>query len=259
MKRNNLFAVAIAGLVFSTLASAAGQNSTNYAIPKDTINAGVGDMASTNFRLSSSVGDAVAGGQITSVSFRLSNGFRAQISASPAALNLLSVVSQKIHGSATYKLTIDHHQAITGAVTVEPRAIGGGHTLVFHFDSTVGSVTPAATALNNMISVGTATAAVDPNGDVVVTLTNVADNKRLTVTINGLNGSGTATASMGFLVGDVNNDRVVSSKDVSAMKARTGQTTDISNFVFDLNATGVINASDVSGVKARANSVPLPQ
>ncbi|MBL0121877.1 MAG: hypothetical protein IPP88_03830 [Betaproteobacteria bacterium] len=179
-------------------------------------------MASANYRLASSVGDAVATGTITSLSFRLSNGFRAEISASPAVLNLLSVVSQKIHGSTTYKLTIDQNQVITGPVTVEPRAIGGGHSLVFHFDNTVTSVNAAATALNNAISMGNASAAV-VGGDVVVTLTNVADNKRLTVTINGLNGSGTAAASMGFLVGDVNNDRVVSSKDVSAMKARAGQ------------------------------------
>ena len=110
-----------------------------------------------------------------------------------------------------------------------------------------------------MISVGTATAAVDGNGDVVVTLTNVADNKRLTVTINGLNGSGTAAASMGFLVGDVNNDRVVSAKDIAAVKARSGQATGNSNFVFDLNATGNVTAADVSGVKARATNVPLPQ
>lgn len=257
MKRNVLFAVGIAGFVFSTLSWAAGQTSTNYAIPRDTINNGTADMASASYRLSASVGDAVATGTITSLSFRLSNGFRAEINASPAVLNLLSVVSQKIHGATTYKLTIDHNQVITGPVTVEPRAIGTGHSLVFHFDNTVTSV-GAATALNNLITVGTATAAV-VGGDVVVTLTNVADNKRLTVTINGLNGSGTAAASMGFLVGDVNNDRVVSSKDVSAVKARAGQATNNANFVFDLNATGVVTASDVAAVKARATGVPLPQ
>ncbi len=256
---NNLTRITLAGacLLAGTFTWAAGQTSANYAIPRDTINNGTADMASANYRLASSVGDAVATGTITSLSFRLSNGFRAEISASPAVLNLLSVVSQKIHGSTTYKLTIDQNQVITGPVTVEPRAIGGGHSLVFHFDNTVTSV-GAATALNNAISMGNASAAV-VGGDVVVTLTNVADNKRLTVTINGLNGSGTAAASMGFLVGDVNNDRVVSSKDVSAMKARAGQAADNSNFVFDLNATGVVTASDVAAVKARATSVPLPQ
>ncbi len=256
----DLTKIALAGtcLAISGLAGAAGQSSTNYAIPRDTINAGVADMASTNFRLAASVGDAVSTGAITSLSFRLSNGFRAEINASPAVLNLLSVVSQKIHGATTYQLTIDHHQVITGPVTVEPRAIGGGHSLVFHFDNTVTSVNAAATALNNAISMGNATAAV-VSGDVVVTLTNVADGKRLTVTISGLNGSGTATASMGFLVGDVNSDRVVSSNDVTAVKTRSGQATGNSNFVFDLNTTGSVTASDVSAVKARATNVPLPQ
>lgn len=258
MKTLTKIAFAGACVFSSAFTWAAGQTSTNYAIPRDTINNGTADMASANFRLASSVGDAVATGTITSLSFRLSNGFRAEINASPAVLNLLSVVSQKIHGATTYKLTIDHNQVITGPVTVEPRAIGTGHSLVFHFDSTVTSVNAAATALNNAISMGNASAAV-VGGDVVVTLTNVGDNKRLTVTINGLNGSGTASASMGFLVGDVNNDRVVSSKDISAGKARAGQATNNANFVFDLNATGVVTASDVAAVKARATSVPLPQ
>ena len=65
-------------MMATVLACAAGQSSTNYAIPKDTINAGVASMSSTNFVLSSSLGDAVAGGTITSVNFKLSGGFRAQ-------------------------------------------------------------------------------------------------------------------------------------------------------------------------------------
>ena len=50
---------AVTGLAISTATLAAGQSSTNYAIPRDVINNGVADMSSTNFRLSSSVGDAV--------------------------------------------------------------------------------------------------------------------------------------------------------------------------------------------------------
>ncbi len=253
---NAVTACSVAGLLICGSAHADPKSSANFAITRDTLNNGVGDMASANFRLVASVGDATATGVISSVSFRLSNGFRAQINASLAALNLLSVVSQKIHGSTTYSLTIDHQQPISGLVTVEPRAIGGGHSLVFHFDNAVTAVNPAATALNNAISQGTASAAV-VNGDVVVTLTNVADNKRMTITISGLNGSGTAAASMGFLVGDVNNNRTVSSSDVSAVKTRAGQPTDNTNFVFDLNATGVISAADVAAVKARATNTPL--
>ncbi len=255
-----LVTLAAAGQLLCSQAYADPKSSANFAITRDALNNGVGDMASANFRLAAAVGDAVSTGVISSLGFRLGNGVLAQVNASSAALNLLSVVSQKIHGSTTYSLTIDHQQPISGLVTVEPRAIGAGHTLVFHFDNAVTSVNPAATALNNAISMGTATAAV-VNGDVVVTLTNVADNRRLTLTISGLNGnnsgSGSAAASMGFMLGDVNNDRRVNAADISATKARAGRAPSAGNFVFDLNATGVVTAADIATVKARATGAPL--
>ena len=249
------FALGCACIAMSTLTFAAGQTSANFAIPRDTINAGVANMSSANFSLASSVGDAVAGGTIASVSFRLSSGFQATVNVSPAVLNLLSVVSSKIHGTTPFSLNIDFGQPLNGNITVEPRMIGSGHTLVFRFDSAVTSVTTAATALDTFFnSAGSATAAV-LNGDVVVTLSNVADNKRLTLTVAGINGSGTASASMGFLVGDVNNTRSVNSSDISGVKARSGQATTATNFLYDVNATGAINSSDISAVKARSGLV----
>ncbi len=107
---------ACACLVASTLASAAGQSSANFAIPKDTINAGVADMVSANYRLSSSVGDAVAGGTITSVSYQLSSGFRAQVNATPAVLNLLSVLSRKFHVATPFFVTIDRLAPLSGNI-----------------------------------------------------------------------------------------------------------------------------------------------
>ncbi len=248
------FTLGCAYLATSSLASAAGQSSSNFAIPNDAINAGVADMSSTNFRLSSSVGDAVTTGSITSVSFKLSNGFRAVVNASPGVLNLLSVVSRKMHGAMPFSLTIDKGQLLNGNVTVEPRAIGPGHTLVFHFDSPVSSV-GAATALDSLMNTaGTATATV-VSGDVVVTLTNVGDNKRLTLTLNGLNGSATAMASMGFLIGDVTNSRAVTAADIAAIKANLNKPLGNYTYLFDLNADGMISPSDVSAVKARAGLV----
>ena len=51
--------VALASVAFSTATIAAGQTSTNFAIPRDVINNGVADMSSTNYKLSASVSDAV--------------------------------------------------------------------------------------------------------------------------------------------------------------------------------------------------------
>ncbi|MBL8522902.1 MAG: hypothetical protein JNN20_04375 [Betaproteobacteria bacterium] len=242
-------------VIVSPLAVAGGQGSINFSMAFDTFNNGIGEMTSANHRIVSSVGDAAAGGAITSISFQLKGGFRAQLNANQSVLNLMTVISRKMHGAMPFSLTIDHSQPISGAVTVEPRQIGSGHTLVFHFDGNVNYVS-AATALDAMMnSVGTATP-VRSGNDVVVTLTGVADNTRLTITLTGLNGVGTASASMGFLVGDVNSTRAVSAADISAIKARQGQTVNSdARALFDLNADGIINATDLSAAKARSGRV----
>ena len=251
MMKLSKIAFVVASLAASTLATAAGQTSANFAMPKDSINNGVGQMSSGNFTLSSSVGDAVATGNITSVSFVLASGFRGQINVSSAVLNLLSVVSRKLHGATPFEITILNTIPITGLITVEPRTIGTGHTIVFRFDNTVTSVA-AVTAMDAMAAaVGNATVT-SAGSEATVTLVNVPDNKRLTVTLTGVNGSGTHSASMGFLVGDVNNTRSVNSSDISSVKARSGQATTALNFQFDVNASGAINSSDISAVKARS-------
>ena len=90
---------------------------------------------------------------------------------------------------------------------------------------------------------------------VVVTLASVPDNSRATVMLTGINGSATSvSASMGFLIGDVNSDGAIDTADLSAIKARSGQSTDQNNFTFDLNTSGVVTAADVAAVKARTPS-----
>ena len=172
-----------------------------------------------------------------------------QIVTPPVALT--AVQSRKIHGIAgTFDLSIDTTQAINGLITVEPRIIGGGHTIVFQFNgpiSTSGtaSVTPIGTAM-----------AVSSGNDVIVTLTNVPDNQRVTVTLANVNGSvSPPPVSIGFLIGDVNSSASITPSDISSVKARSGQTTTAANFRYDLNTTGAINASDIAAVKARSDLV----
>ena len=95
-------ALGILALVATAVAFAAGQSSANFVMQRDAINAGVTDMSSINFRLSSSVGDAVGAGTITSVSFQLAGGFRGQVITPivvPSAPTLNSITSGP--GSAT--------------------------------------------------------------------------------------------------------------------------------------------------------------
>jgi hypothetical protein len=242
------------GLLASGAAFAAGQSSANFAIPRDAINAGVGDMASANFRLSSSLGDAVAGATITSVGFRLNSGFRGQISVPSGVLNLLSVVSRKLHNGTPFNLTIAD-QTINGNITIEPRAIGGGHTLVFHFDGPV-SNEGAATALDQALNSAATVTLARSGNDVIATLSNVADNKRLTLSLTGVNGSVNVARAVGFLVGDVTGTKSVNAADISAIKANLGKPVNTDAIAkFDINADGTITASDVSAAKARSGLV----
>ncbi|MEQ1517352.1 MAG: fibronectin type III domain-containing protein [Usitatibacteraceae bacterium] len=168
-----------------------------------------------------------------------------------APLTPIAVLARKVHGATgTYDIPIDTTPPLAGAISVEPRAIGSGHTLVFQFNVPV-----ATTGTLTIAPVGTGTAAV-AGTDVVVTLSAMPDNQRTTISLAGVNGTAVnVSASLGFLVGDVNTTRSVNSSDISGVKARSGQTTTSLNFRFDVNATGAINSSDISAVKARSGLV----
>ena len=92
---------------------------------------------------------------------------------------------------------------------------------------------------------------------VQVTLAGLADNKRVTVSLVGVNGDSSfnANVSLGFLIGDVNNSRSVNSSDISAVKAQAGSTTTAANFQYDVNVSGGIKSSVISAVKARSGLV----
>lgn len=173
-------------------------------------------------------------------------------SASAAAV-LVGVVSRKTHvGIGTFDVPIDTSVAvISGTVTVEPRTIGTGHTIYFQFNNTINVAGTAAVVDGANALVGASTAFM--GNDVVVTIPAIADNKRVRITLTGVNGSvNPPPVSLGFLIGDINNTRAVTASDISNIKAHLGQTTTTLNFKLDVNASGAINSSDVSTVKARS-------
>ena len=179
----------------------------------------------------------------------------ATVSVTPMAatpLTLIGVASRKIHGAAgVFDIPINNSIPIDGPVNVEPRVIGAGHSLVFQFNATVDSIGPVTAIDESMVAV-TATPAQSRN-EVIVSLPTMPNNKRVTVSLPTINGIAlNASASMGLLVGDVNDSRSVNSSDISGVKARSGQTTTAANFRFDVNASGAINSSDISASKARS-------
>jgi hypothetical protein len=171
------------------------------------------------------------------------------------AISLVAVQSRKTHGAAgVFDLPVDASQPIGGPVTVEPRSIGAGHNIVFQMSdniTAIGSVTVVDAA---DAPIGSATASFSGN-EVIVVLTGTPDNRRAKVQVNNINGTATVSAALGFLVGDVNGSRSVNASDISGVKARSGQTVDVSNFKFDLNTSGGINATDISAAKPRSGLV----
>lgn len=192
-----------------------------------------GTMYSCSVQASNAAGTSMASGSV---------------SVTPVAALLSKVESRKVHGAAgTFNILIDHTLPVGGALTVEPRVIGMGHTIVF---TLTGPATIAGTA--SVAPAGMASAMVSGN-EVIVTLTGVPDNTRATVTVNGINGGLNVSASLGFLVGDVSGNRAVAAADVTAIRAVAGQTTDAANFRHDLNTTGLIGAADIAAARNRVN------
>ena len=172
-----------------------------------------------------------------------------------SGITLVAVQSRKAHGATgTFDLPIVSTEPIAGNVTVESRAIGAGHLIVFQFSTGVTSLGAVSVTGASGSSVGSATANTLGN-EVVVTLTGIPDNSRATISITGVNSTLGASASIGFLVGDINNSRSVNATDISGIKARSGQSTNGTNYKFDLNASGGINATDIAAVKARSGLV----
>ena len=169
--------------------------------------------------------------------------------------SFVSVVSRKVHGAAgPFDLPINTSVALAGAVTVEPRVIGAGHLIVFKFS---GNVSIAGSAV---VSVGTGMVTlVEPvANEVRVTVTGIPNNSRALIALSGVDGAIDAAAPVGFRVGDVNSDRITSSSDVAALKARSGQTTTNAIFAYDINATGIVSAADIAAIKARIDLTPIP-
>lgn len=229
----------VAGLASGQLAVAAG-NRHSCALSD------IGEVKCWGYNEYGQVGDGKAGRR----------PFPADVLAFPPTFS--SIISRKAHGAAgTFDLALDTEQTISGPVTVESRAIGNGHVIVFQFSNPV-TMPGAATAVDtNGLALNIASA-VQADNEVLVTLIGVADNTRATISISGVNGSMNGAVTLGFLVGDTNNSGSVNSSDISGVKARSGQSTGATNFKFDVNITGAIDSSDISAVKARSGSVLTP-
>lgn len=170
-------------------------------------------------------------------------------------LALVRLESRKTHGNAgTYNLPLKPSAANTGDITIEPRAIGAGHQVVFVFNDSITAIGSVSAIDGNGTAVS-ATAGSLSGAEVIVTLPDVPNARRVTVLLQGVNGGGNAQVSLGFLLGDVNGSASIDDQDVAALRARSGQMADGDNFHFDINASGRVTAADLLGAKARRGAV----
>ena len=171
---------------------------------------------------------------------------------SPYVPPLLAIGSRKVHGDAGI---FDINFPLMGDPAIECRLPGAtgppgsDYKIVFTF-------------VNDILSCGeTAAGSLNsgPNSNqCTVDLMGVANAQYVSVTLDNVvdseNNSGSVSATMGVLVGDTSDNRVVNSADVAQTKSRLDQTIDATNFRSDVNADGSINAADTAIVKQNSGT-----
>jgi uncharacterized protein (TIGR03118 family) len=175
--------------------------------------------------------------------------------------SLVSAVSRRTHGGAgTFDLPLSLVVApsVNHNPTTEPRQ-GPAQTIVFTFDKPITGATVGITE-----GTATATTPTFSGNDVVVALTGVIDQQYVTVSLTnvasadgGTGGSG--LVRLGFLLGDVNQNRVVSLADLGLVNAQLAQVVTAANYLKDVNASGTLTLADKGITNAKlTRALPAP-
>ena len=162
-----------------------------------------------------------------------------------------TVVSRKDHGGAgMFSVPLP----LTGPSGVEDRVgnggVAGSHTVVLTFPTNPTGATASVIADNPSTGTGSVSGVTYSGNDMLVNLTGVSDKQVLTLSVSGGSVS-PAVVPIGFLVGDVNGSRGVTSTDVGQTKsAASPGTVNAGNFRADVNANGNITSTDIGLVKS---------
>jgi hypothetical protein len=127
--------------------------------------------------------------------------------------------------------------------TIEPRR-GPGHRMHFQFDMPISAASATVTE-----GVATVSAIAFGFNGVDVDLADVSDQQYVTVALTNMISPQSATAGsaalrVGFLAGDVNQDRVVTVADLALVNAELAKPVNLGNFLADVNASGSISIAD---------------
>jgi hypothetical protein len=186
----------------------------------------------------------------------VSPGITQSTGTGPGAPAMVGAASRKVHGSAgTFDLPLS---AVATDPATEPRT-GPSQTIVFTFDKPVNGAT--ATITEGAAVAGGPTFS---GNDVIVALTGVTDRQYVTVALTdvasidgGTGGSG--SVRIGFLLGDVNQNRVVTLADLGLVNAQLAQSVTAANYLKDVNASGTLTLADKGITNANlTKALPAP-
>jgi hypothetical protein len=169
-----------------------------------------------------------------------------RVIAPPLSPSAAVMMTERVHGAAgPFDLVMSTVAApnVNHNPTTEPR-LGPNHNVVFTFDKPVTAGTVAVTE-------GTATAGAPTfSGNLMtVPLTGVTDRQYVTVTASDVASAdggtgGSASVRVGFLLGDVTQNRVVSIADLAFVNAQLAQPLTAANFLKDVNVSGTLTLAD---------------
>ena len=169
---------------------------------------------------------------------------------------LMGASSRRTHGAAgTFDLPLS---TIATNPTTEPRQ-GLAQKIVFTFNKPISNATATITE-------GTATAATPTfsGNEVIISLTGVSDRQYVTIALTNVSAvdggaGGSGSVRVGFLLGDVNQNRVVSLADLALVNAQLAQFVTAANYLMDVNASGTVSLADKAITNTNlAQALPLP-
>ncbi|MBI5395255.1 MAG: hypothetical protein HZA91_08175, partial [Verrucomicrobia bacterium] len=166
---------------------------------------------------------------------------------------LLAAASRKVHLAAgTFDLNLNLNPALSG--TIEPRRYGPTEVL-FTFNKGMAATDGTLDASEFTLTNATFVSASIVSSNLTLNLTNVVDQARVTVALNGLADlagnplEGTNAVVIRVLYGDATQSGSVSVGDMQATKNKLSQALTSTNYLCDLNLSGTISVGDMQVAK----------
>ena len=209
-------------------------------------------------------GNSVTASAVSLCGIRASQAGTGNISAAPQVLGLaqvsltpglIGVVSRKVHGAAgTFDLPLS---TVLTNPTTEPRG-GPVQTIVFTFDR------PIVDALLTVDGTFLFASKTISGNDVIVSSSIVGNMQYVGLRLDNVSSTdggtgGSAIVRVGYLLGDVNQSRVVTFSDLVLTNTELTKPVTASNFLKDVSVNGALTFSDMVLINSNlTRSLPAP-